>query len=117
MAGETETSHSPKPDTVVDVKEQPGGAGEYVGAAGDAEVTTCESADGVLKVVGTVTNPEAEAQGYRIYVSALQDGDTRGLAQVDVAEVDGGASAAWETTMELDLNEPKCVLRVERFTL
>lgn len=100
---------------VVDVTDQPGSVDGYVGALDDAEIKTCSVTGDGLDVAGTVTNPEQDAQDYRIYVSALDGGDTVGLVQVDVTDVEGGETAEWETSMDLDQAELDCVLRVERF--
>ncbi|MPV51391.1 MULTISPECIES: hypothetical protein [unclassified Pseudactinotalea] len=104
-----------KPDTVVDLEEQPGSQEGYVGALGDAELATCATRDGALEVTGDVTNPQKEAQSYRIYVSAMQGSDTRGLTQVDVSAVGPGETASWEARLDLTDDDLTCVLRVERF--
>lgn len=44
----------------------------------------------------------------------MDDGDTLGLVQVDVASVDAGATASWDTSMELSEDDLDCILRVER---
>lgn len=62
-----------------------------------------------------MTNPESETQDYRLYISAMTDGDTVGLVQVDVADVAGGETADWESQMDLAQEDIDCVLRVERF--
>lgn len=62
-----------------------------------------------------MTNPESDTQDYRLYVSAMTDGDTVGLVQVDVADVAGGETAEWEAQMDLAQEDINCVLRVERF--
>lgn len=67
----------------------------------DAEVETCSAGGDGLDVAGTVTNPEPDAQDYRIYDSAMTGDDTVGLVQVDVEGVGGGETAEWETQMDL----------------
>ena len=62
-----------------------------------------------------MTNPESETQDYRLYVSAMTDGDTVGLVQVDVADVAGGETVEWEAQMDLAQEDIDCVLRVEQF--
>lgn len=102
------------PEKVIEVQDQPGSVEGYVGASDDAEVTSCDMQDGALRVTGTVTNPEAAPQEYRIYVSALDAGDTVGLVQVDVPEV--ADSETWSTEIPYDGTDLECVLRVERFS-
>lgn len=100
---------------VVDVTDQPGSVEDYVGALDDAEIKNCSVTGDGLDAAGTVTNPEQDAQDYRIYVSALDGSDTVGLVQVDITGVEGGNTAEWETHMDLNQAELDCVLRVERF--
>lgn len=100
-------------DKVIEVQDQPGSVEGFVGASEDAEVTSCEMQSGSLRVEGTVTNPESEPQDYRIYVSALESGDTVGLVQVDVPSV--AESETWSTEIAYDGDDLECVLRVERF--
>lgn len=102
-------------EKVIEMPDQPGSVEDYAGALDDAEVETCESQDGALQVSGTVTNPESEDQDYRIYVSAMDSGDTMGIIQVDVTGVAGGDSAEWNTEFPLSGQGLDCVLRVERF--
>jgi len=102
-------------EKVVDVQAEPGSVEGYAGALDDSEVTRCESADGALQVAGTVTNPEPDTQDYRVYVSAMDGGDTAGLVQVDVTGVGAGETAEWSTEMAIGGEGLECVLRVERF--
>lgn len=102
-------------EQVVDVQAEPGSVEGYTGALEDAELARCEPSDGTLQVAGTVTNPEPETQDYRIYVSAMDGGDTAGLVQVDLTGVEAGETAEWSTEMALGEAEFECVLRVERF--
>lgn len=102
-------------EDVVDIVDQPGSVDGYVGALDDSEVTRCESQDGQLRVEGTLTNPEAAAQDYRIYVSAMAGSDTRGLVQHDVVDVSPGATSEWSVDLDLSDADLTCVLRVERF--
>lgn len=115
--GTDEPSPTPTaaPTDVTDITDQPGSVDGWVGALEDAETKTCarDGADWVAS--GTVTNPLDEAQSYRLYVSAMFGGDTRGLIQVDVPDVAGGASAPWRAAFPLEGDEFTCVLRVERF--
>lgn len=99
---------------VIEITDQPGSVEDYVGAVEDAEVDTCSAGGNGLDVAGTVTNPESVAHDYRLYVSAMADGDTVGLVQVDVGDVAGGETAEWEVQMELTQEDIDCVLRVER---
>ena len=100
---------------VIEIADQPGSVEDYVGAVEDAEVDTCAAGGDGLDVAGTVTNPESDTQDYRLYVSAMTDGDTVGLVQVDVADVAGGETSEWESQMDLAQEDIDCVLRVERF--
>ncbi|GAA4479509.1 hypothetical protein GCM10023190_22710 [Enteractinococcus fodinae] len=100
---------------VIEIADQPGSVEDYVGAAEDAEIDTCAAGGDSLDVAGTVTNPESETHDYLLYVSAMTEGDTVGLVQVDVADVAGGDSAEWESQMDLAQEDIDCVLRVERF--
>lgn len=100
---------------VIEINDQPGSVEGYEGALDDAEMESCEVEGGSLHVSGTVTNPASEVQDYRIYVSALEGGDTQGLVQVDTLGVEGGETAEWSTDIDLSGDEFECVLRVERF--
>lgn len=100
---------------VIEIADQPGSVEDYVGAAEDAEIDTCAAGGDGLDVAGTVTNPESDTHDYRLYVSAMTDGDTVGLVQVDVADVAGGETAEWASQMDLVQEDINCVLRVERF--
>lgn len=104
-----------KKDTYTDVRDPQGSVEGYVGAMNDAAVSSCDSEGDVLVATGTVTNPEDDAQEYRIYVSAMDGSDTRGIVQVDVGPLDGGATADWDAEFELDGDDLSCLLRVERF--
>lgn len=105
----------PKKETVTDVRDPQGSVAGYVGAMQDVTMETCETTDGALKVDGTVANPVGEPQQYRIYVSAMEGEDTRGIVQIDVPTVAGNESTIWAT--EIALSDPglTCLLRVERF--
>jgi hypothetical protein len=100
---------------VTDVQDQPGSVKGYVGASKDAKITECEPEGDSLRVEGTVNNPKTSLQDYRIYVSALKEGNTVGLVQVDVSDVPGGKSQTWSTDIAYDAKDLKCLLRVERF--
>lgn len=100
---------------VIEIADQPGSVEDYAGAVEDAELDTCAADGDGLDIAGTVTNPESDTEDYRLYVSAMTDGDTVGLVQVDVADVAGGETAEWESQMDLAQEDIDCVLRVERF--
>ncbi|MCB1030503.1 MAG: hypothetical protein KDA95_04150 [Acidimicrobiales bacterium] len=102
-------------ETFTDVRDPQGSVEDYVGAMQDAKLDACAVADGALKANGTVTNPLDEAQQYRIYVSAMEGTDTRGIVQVDLPSVEGGQSADWTAEFELADEGLSCLLRVERF--
>lgn len=103
------------PSDVTDITDQPGSVEGWVGALEDAKTTTCARDGGNWVAAGTVTNPLDEAQSYRLYVSAMFGGETRGLIQVDVPDVAGGESGQWRAAFPLQGDEFTCVLRVERF--
>lgn len=93
----------------------PGSVEGFVGARKDATITQCDGDGDVVKVAGTVTNPTDDPQTYRIYVSGLNATETRGVVQIDVPDIAGGATAEWKTRMKLADTDLRCVLRVERF--
>ncbi|WBL19806.1 MULTISPECIES: hypothetical protein [Citricoccus] len=100
---------------VIEMPDQPGSVEGYVGAADDAELVTCDPQGSALEVEGTVTNPESDDQDYRVYISAMEGGETMGIVQVDVSNVATGETAEWSTEMALTGDDLECVLRVERF--
>lgn len=103
------------PVAVVDVSVQPGTATGFEGALKDVTDLRCESTDGVWSVSGAVTNPTTGTVSYRIYVSFLDDaGATPGLLQVDADNVAAGAGTTWTGSLDVGLDNLKCVLRVER---
>lgn len=103
------------PVAVVDVKVQPGTGSGFEGALKDVTDMRCESAGGVWSVSGNVTNPTAGPVNYRVYVSFVDDaGATPGLLEVDSDNVAVGATAAWTGSLEIGLDNLKCILRVER---
>lgn len=104
-----------KAPTVTEITDQPGSVEGFVGALEDAEVKRCERDGDGWVAAGTVDNPTDRTQSYRLYISAMADGDTRGIVQVDVASVAAGESAAWKAEFALPDNDLTCVLRVERF--
>lgn len=112
---EPEPSPTAAPTDVTDITDQPGSVDGWVGALEDAEVTTCAREGDDWIAAGTVTNPLEEAQSYRLYVSLLDGADTRGLIQVDVPDVAGGAAGEWKADFPLEGDAFTCVLRVERF--
>lgn len=113
--GDDREVSEPVESDVVEIIDQPGSVDGYVGALDDSELTVCEQQGDALHVEGTVTNPESDAQDYRIYVSAMDGNETRGLVQVDVPDVASGGTANWSTDFDLSDSELTCVLRVERF--
>ncbi len=110
--GETTTV----PTAVVDVKTQPGTATDgFEGAKADVSDSRCESTAGKWTVTGKVTNPANAAVNYRIYMSFIDAaGATPGLLEVDVDNVAAGASADWNGSLDIGLDDLKCVPRVER---
>lgn len=112
---ESDGSSSKKKDTYTDVRDPQGSVEDYVGAMGDATVDSCDTEDGSLVATGTVTNSENDAQQYRIYVSAMDGSDTRGIVQVDLDPLEGGATADWDASFDLADEGLSCILRVERF--
>lgn len=120
-AGPDGTSAAPAPTPTASqtdmsqITDQPGSQEGYVGALEDAKLTSCERDGANWVAQGTVTNPIDKVQSYRLYVSALSDDDTRGIIQVDVPKVAGGATAEWKASFPLDDEKLECVLRVERF--
>lgn len=104
-----------EPTAVTEITDLPGSVENYEGALADATTTACERRGDAWSVAGTVANSAAEPRQYRIYVSLLKEGDTRGVQQVDVAELAPGASAEWSTSIPVAEDGLECVLRVERF--
>lgn len=109
-------SADPADAATIDTSIDPGSADDgYVGAVADVTDLACEQQDGGWQASGLVTNPTDGAVDYRIYVSFVgEDGETRGLIQVDVADVAAGAEEPWETDMGLEDEDLRCLLRVER---
>jgi len=99
---------------VIDVKTQPGSVDGYVGALKDVSGQTCTAGPGGVTAAGTVTNPASSKQDYRIYISILNDNQTLGITEVDINGVDPGASQQWSGVVAVQVDSPKCVLRVER---
>jgi hypothetical protein len=113
--GETTTV----PTAVVDVKTQPGTATDgFEGAVADVSDSRCDSIGGKWTATGKVTNPTSAAVNYRIYMSFVDAaGATPGLLEIDVDNVAAGASADWTGSLEIGLDDLKCVPRVERVTV
>lgn len=108
-----EAPADPPQEVVIEIDVHPGTADDgFVGALGDVEVTRCEAGDG-WEVAGTVTNPEAGTQNYRIYVSLVSGADTLALVQVD-ATVEAGETQDWGRSIGVPGTGLQCVLRVER---
>ncbi len=112
--GVTETPTA-APTDVTEITDQPGSVEGWVGALEDASTTQCARDGGNWVAAGTVTNPTDAAQSYRLYVSAMDGTQTRGLIQVDVPDVAAGASGEWKAEFPLEGEKFDCVLRVERF--
>lgn len=112
---EPDASESPLTADVVDIRDNPGSVDGYVGALEDAEVDRCVAEGSAVLASGTVSNPLAEAQSYRLYVSVLDRGDTVAIVQVDVPDVAGGESSTWEADAAVSGGDISCILRVERF--
>lgn len=101
-------------DGPISVSTPAGGDGAYVGARSDVQLLSCQGTASGGAASGEVTNPEDERQDYRIYVSAVVDGATVAVTQVDVTGVDPDVTAAWETELGTTDDEISCILRVER---
>jgi hypothetical protein len=113
---------SSDPPVVVgsDVSNQPGTETDYEGARADVSDEQCSDVGGRWRSEGTVTNSADGRRSYRIYVAFLgPDGDTLAIRQANVDSIRPEASRRW--VAELDQPEsvgpPRCVLRVERFSL
>lgn len=112
--GSSDSAPTKKP-TVNDIRDSQGSVDGYEGALEDATVEVCAVEEGVMKMGGTVTNPLEDVRQYRIYISAMEGTETRGVAQVDVEPVEPGATAFWETSLAIADPGLDCLLRVERF--
>jgi hypothetical protein len=108
------TTVSTKPAVVTKASDAPRTA-DYIGARKDVSKLTCKDDGKVWRVTGTVTNPTDAPADYRIFTSLL-DGtsETRGLLQTDVKAIPPHAEKEWNGELELDADDLKCVLRVER---
>ena len=104
-----------KKPTVNDIRDSQGSVKGYEGAIDDAKVAECSTESGQLKVSGSVTNPLSSTRQYRIYVSAMEKNETRGVVQIDVDPVEAGATALWAGTLAISDPGITCLLRVERF--
>ena len=104
-------------ESFVDISDHQGSVDGFVGALDDAEVDQCEATTDGWISAGTVANPTDSVQSYRLYVAFNDNQDTRGLVQVDLDEVPGGASENWEAQAPVSGDNLTCVLRVERFDL
>lgn len=117
-SGDSDDSTSnakPVDESYVDVTDQQGSVEDFVGANEDATTNSCEATKSTWVSEGTVTNPEKDAQSYRLYVAFNRGKDTQGLVQVDVKSVEPGKTAEWTAEAPLKGEGLKCVLRVERF--
>lgn len=110
-----EKAVAPAVEVKNDFDVQPGTAeDDYVGALKDVTVDRCESGDKGTEISGTVTNPTKKDADYRIYVSVMNDKDTLGIVQVDVAGLARGKTAEWSKKAKASDSDVRCVLRVER---
>lgn len=115
--GEAAAPEANKDSTYVDITDQQGALEDFVGALEDATVEKCEAGgDGWLSE-GTVTNPTDDTLSYRIYVAFNENRDTRGLTQVDLANVAAGETVPWSVEAPIGGDNLTCVLRVERGTI
>lgn len=103
-----------KADGPISVSTPAGGDGEYVGARGDVQLLSCQGSASGGTATGDVTNPEDKKQDYRIYVSAIADGTTLAVTQVDVSGVAPDGTTGWEAELGTVDDDITCVLRVER---
>jgi hypothetical protein len=114
----TPTSTDATDPGVTDITDAPGTGENLVGALADATTDSCELDGDAWVATGSVTNPTDGNVNYRIYVSLLNgENDTRGLQQVNVDAVGAGASADWESRIEITDEDLTCVLRVERYAV
>jgi hypothetical protein len=103
------------PDTSTQIKVEPGTAKDgFVGARSDVSKLTCKKASTDWVAEGIVSNSTKKAADYRIYVSFMSGTETKGLVEVDVADVEPGVSKDWDVSAALDANDVNCILRVER---
>jgi hypothetical protein len=111
--GTTKATVSPG---VTDITHAPGSGPGLVGAASDAKTASCKQDGSSWVATGTVKNPTDKTVDYRIYVSLLNGAnDTRGVQEVDVADVAAGATADWKSSIKVPDKDLTCVLRVERY--
>jgi len=105
--------------TVIDTPVSPGTARDnFEGARDNIDDFDCELQRGRWTVSGSVTNPLSQSVNYRIYTSFVDNSSrkTVGLLQVDVENVEGGATRAWSGSLDVSEPDLNCVLRVERIT-
>lgn len=107
---------APAPTSATDVTTAPGSAKGYVGARQDVRLSGCDAGEDGTRVKGEVSNPTRVRQDYRIYVSVVATSRTLAVREVDVANVPGGSSRTWDSTLSATVSDPTCVLRVERTT-
>jgi hypothetical protein len=87
----------------------------FVGAREDVSGLDCRAREeGGWSVAGTVTNPTAGPVDYRVYVALLDASGSRTVVQVDVEDVGPGEQRAWRGAADVDGEDLRCVLRVER---
>jgi hypothetical protein len=112
------TGLEPPTGAVLDYSVQPGTATDgYVGARSDVADLECSArAGGIWQAQGVVTNPTTDIVDYRIYVAFLTGpGDTRGIVQLDVSDVDPQEARTWDGELAIPgADDLRCVLRVER---
>jgi len=85
-----------------------------VGAAQDVKLSECDSTKTGTTFAGTVANPTAATQSYRIYVAVTDKSATVGVAEVEVPALAAKATSPWKGNVDSGAEGAKCVLRVER---
>jgi hypothetical protein len=106
-----ETTHD---GTVTHVTHAPGTTKGYVGAVKDVELTSCSADTAPARFAGSVTNPTATTQSYRIYVSLQSEHATVGVKEVDIGHLGAHATQDWSGSLPVGKAGTTCVLRVER---
>lgn len=110
----TETAAPPKESGIIEIITQPGTETGFVGALKDVTVKDCVASESGAKFSGTVTNPEATPQSYRIYVSVLNGKETLAIKEIDTNNVKPSETVEWSGSVATTVNGATCVLRVER---
>ena len=94
----------------------PGTLTGYDGARSDVHDTTCAADRNAWTARGKVTNSASSTARYRIYASFLRGDTTVGIAEAAAGPVKPGATADWDTSVEVHADGLRCILRVERAT-